>query len=123
MNATRRLSVMVFILVGLSLVLIGCQDSFITSGFRSLVISKAQYTATMETLGDLYKSGVIGDEEKAKAVKYGTMYMEAHNQAVAALADYAILETDETKDKYLRMASLVSTRLMSLLEFSEKYLQ
>jgi hypothetical protein len=96
----------------------GCaKPEFTTDAYRMLNVSKESYDASLNLAGDLYRQEVIGEEEKEKAIKYGNLYMTTHNQAVAALLESALYETDYAKRKYIDMLASLLARLSFLVDY------
>ena len=77
----------VAILVVMAFLMAGCA-SFSKNAYRTLSTSAVTYDASMKTLADLYKQGVIGPEEKATAIEMGTVFWAAYHTAVDALIAY-----------------------------------
>jgi len=109
----RNISFLLF----LTFTLVACANSFIKSSFDTLSVSKATYDSTLNVAGDLYKQGLMSEEQKTEAIKIGNVYMVTHNEAVNALLNYKMLATDQNKDIYLKSAADVSARLADLLEY------
>jgi hypothetical protein len=98
--------------------LAGCsKPDFTTDSYRFLGVSKEAYDSSLNLAGDLYKQEVIGEKEKEKAIQYGNLYMATHNQAVAALLEYELYETDDSKRKYIDMLSDLLARLSFLTDY------
>lgn len=54
---------------------------------NSLLTMKEAYDKAFTTLGLLYKQGKLSEQAKDNTVKYGNVYLAAHNQAVQDLLD------------------------------------
>ncbi len=51
---------------------VATQDSPGTVAYKTLVSANKTYTATMKSIADLYKQGLVADKVKANAIQYGT---------------------------------------------------
>lgn len=99
-------------------------SNFSQGAYNALNVSKAQYTATLTTAGELYQEGKITDATKAEFIKYGNLYMAAHNEAVDALLDYQMATLEQkpdTKAVYLQIADKVAEHLADLLAYLRKW--
>jgi len=101
----------------LALILLSCASSFTKNAFDSLSISKETYSSTLSISGDLYKQGLMSEEQKNEAIKLGNAYKLVHNEAVSALLNYKMLKDQNSKDLYLQSAADVSARLANLLNY------
>ena len=122
---TSLIVALLAILIGglLSMLIQGCTQRTVKVAFDSAVVSKEAYTATLSTLGELYKEGVVDEGTKDLAIEYGRVYKEAHNAMVIALADYAEDQANLTARKaYLNAAINASHALAKLLTLVEPYL-
>ena len=72
----------------LALMLLSCANSFTKNAFDTLSISKETYNSTLSIAGDLYKQGLMSEEQKNEAIKLGNAYKLVHNEAVGALLNY-----------------------------------
>ncbi len=53
---------------------------------KTLNTSKLSYETAMRTAADLYAKKIIDEQMKAEVIRYGHIYMTAHNQAVEIMA-------------------------------------
>ena len=98
--------------------LAGCsKPDFTTDSYKFLSVSKETYGSSLNLAGDLYKQEVIGEKEKQKTIQYGNLYMVTHNQAVAALLEYELYETDDSKRKFIDTLSDLLARLSFLTDY------
>ena len=107
------------VVVCVVILLAGCGGGFVGDSFKSLAVSKQTYEATMTSLGDLYKEGVLSDEAKDKAVEYGRKYQTAHNSAVDALMTYVVADPEnqeDSKEAYLKLFEGLSVQLADLIK-------
>lgn len=116
----KRKALLTFLLVALCLV--ACSQ-FVTNAYRGLMVSKEAYDAALSAMGDLYKEGVIGEQEKEKAIELGRIYKQAHNDAVAALEAYEASGAETDKDKYLFAVGAASAALADLIAYCRPYLE
>jgi len=113
MNAKKYVFLMV-----VALLLAGCaKPDFTTDSYRMLNVSKESYNSSLLMAADLYHQGVIGEAEKETAIRYGNLYMTTHNQAVAALLEYELYETDDAKRKYIDLTASLLARLSFLVDY------
>ena len=119
----RREFVVVAVIV--AMVFVGaCAGGFVKNSFRTLAVSQNTYDATMSSLASLYREGKIRVAEKNKIIEYGTLYYQAHNEAVAALGKYAAsdYEDEAAKQAYMNLAVDVSERLAKFIAAVEPFL-
>jgi len=57
------------------------------TAWKALMAGKQTYDAAFKALALLEANGKLSTEAKAKAIKYGNLYMQAHNQAAQLLLD------------------------------------
>jgi len=106
------------VLMLMMLFVAGCaKPNFTTDSYRLLGVSKESYNSSLLLAGDLHRQEVIGEKEKDKAIQYGNLYMATHNQAVAALLEYELYETDDAKRKYIDMLASLLARLSFLVDY------
>jgi hypothetical protein len=93
-----------FLILGLALVVLGCPgtlpnpgapasstaekpsaDAWKLEAYNALAESKVAYDRAFTALGLADQMGKLRPEDKARSIKYGKMYKEAHNQAVTQL--------------------------------------
>ncbi len=103
-------------------VLMGCA-TFSDNAYKTLAVGYQGYDTTMSVLGDMYQAGQLPEEVKDKAIEYGTLYMEAHNEAVGALHRYLSDPTESKKQVYLNAAIDAGFRLGNLFDLAKPYLQ
>ena len=81
------------VLMVAALMMAGCagteKQKVVRGTYRALSIGGNSYDAAMSGVGDLYKQGHIGEEEKAEAIKIADVYSDAYHAAVEALKTYA----------------------------------
>lgn len=97
----------------------GCahEQNFITDGYRTGVVSHTAYDTALSVMGDLYKQGKIGEEEKEKAILLGGVWKKAHNNAMTALANYVDSGAVTDKEKYLAAMDQAAKALADLLAY------
>jgi hypothetical protein len=95
----------------------GCANKFTDNAYKTLAVSKETYDSTLSIAGDMYRQGHIQEEQKEKAIEYGTGYMVVHNEAVAALLEYELHESEDAKQKYIDTISDVLSRLSFLIDY------
>ena len=107
----------------LALMLLSCANSFTKNAFDTLSISKETYNSTLSIAGDLYKQGLMSEEQKNEAIKLGNAYKLVHNEAVGALLNYKTSGyTEESKESYLNLMKDVSARLANLLDYLKPFI-
>jgi ABC-type glycerol-3-phosphate transport system substrate-binding protein len=87
------------------------QDSPKTVAYKSLATMSKTYTTTMQTIADLYKQGLVNDQIKAQAIKYGNAFKKAEDQVITQMeagGDFSL--------------SGVSAALADLLALAQPYL-
>ena len=85
----RALSVA--LMLYLVLYLIGCAGNQKTpeaTAYGLLGTSAETYNAAINSLGDLYKQGIVSSEVKDKAIEYGDAFRAAYNSAISASQAY-----------------------------------
>ena len=119
----RRNSFVVLAVIVATMFVAACAGGFVKNSFRTLSVSQNTYDATMSSLASLYREGKITVAEKNKIIEYGTLYYQAHNEAVAALGKYAASDykDEAAKQAYMDLAVDVSTRLAKLIALIESY--
>jgi len=113
------------VLVLLFVMSCGGPNSFVRDSYRTLTVSKQTYESTMKSLGEMYKEGLISEADKQNLIKYGDVYMKAHNDATDALVAYVASDkTTEASSKtaYLNAAQNVSKKLADLLSVARPFL-
>ena len=83
---TRKSIAILF--VGLLLAACTYNVGLVQTTYKLLLTSQVSYDTGMKIAADLYRQGRISDSEKAKIIEVGTIYAEAHNASVKALASY-----------------------------------
>ncbi len=102
-------------------VLMGCA-TFSNNAYKTLAVGYQGYDTTMSVLGDMYQAGQLPEEVKDKAIEYGTLYMEAHNEAVAALHRYLSDPTEDKRELYTKAIVELDAALWDLEQFARPYL-
>ena len=115
----RKLALLAILLV---MVTWSCASQQIEQSYKTLAISKTTYDTTLTMAGDLYRQGAITEQTKEQAIKYGTVFMLAHNQAVVALLEFQAISTKEAGEKANATLLAVSSALSRLLDFLEPYI-
>lgn len=118
----RKLTKTLLPLLLLAFVLVSCGASLVQTSYKSLTISKTTYDTSLSIAGDLYKRGLMTEDQKVEAVKYGNLYMVVHNEATAALLKYKISGLEEDKDAYFKLAIDVAARLATLVDYVELFI-
>lgn len=101
--------------------LYGCA-TFTRDAYRAGAISKAAHEVVMQGMGELYKEGLIGEDDKDAAVKYGRLHQDVHNKAIESLARYRELGLDKDRDDYLDFAAKASLLLAEMMNYARPYL-
>jgi len=73
--------------------------SFTQNAYRALSVSGNAYNTAMKSLADLHKKGIIGDNEKAVALEYGTYFWIAYDVAIDTVEAYMVAESLEGRGK------------------------
>ena len=113
------LGMMVLFLANCATYSIGLTDSM----YKLLLTSKVSYDTSMKVVADMYRQGRITDADKAKVIEIGTIYAEAHNLAVKALASYEKTKSDTDQAKLAIQIELATNALAKLLEMLSPYLE
>jgi hypothetical protein len=98
--------------------------NFSQGAYNALNVSKTSYDATLTTAGELYQEGKIDADTKDQFIKYGDLYMVAHNEAVDALLDYRMANLEQKpvmKSTYMALADKMGDRLADLLAYLRKW--
>lgn len=118
----RNLSVFVIVL---AFVLLACayNASMVTTSYKVLAVSNLSYDTGMKVVADLDKRGLLPQDEKIKIMAAATTFFEAHNAAVAALANYK--ESEDLADQELleKQIALVSEAIANLMAIITPYLE
>jgi len=97
---------------------IGLTDSM----YKLLLTSQISYDTSMKVAADLYRQGKMTQDEKTKIIEIGTLYAEAHNQSVKALASYEKTKSDEDQARLTAQIEVATNALSKLLELLSPYL-
>jgi hypothetical protein len=97
--------------------------TFTQNAYRTLTVSYQAYDATLSTMGDLYKEGKITEAQKDDAIKIARGYKLAHNDAVAALADFETNGGDTNKAAYTKAAAQAAASLAKLLAYCRPFIE
>ena len=91
----KTISVVVVLTIFL---LMGCaastKNNVINASYKALSIGGNSYDVAMSAVGDLYKEGLVGEDEKAKALELAGYYYDAYHLAVNSLKIYAKTDID-----------------------------
>ncbi len=96
--------------------LVSCA-TFSKDSYRTLSVSAETYHAAMSSMGDLYRQGLISEEEKAKAVELGSYFKAAYNAAIDANQAYLKVDSDQNRDKVTAALIEYSKVLGKVLEY------
>ena len=125
----RRRKQAIGILMALALVMFMVQscattnhNQIVSGGYKTLATAATTYETAFQELADLYKQGLLSDDAKGKAVKYGNDFWTAYHAAVDLLASYAKTASAEDEAK-LNVAVVEVTKLLgAFLEYAGPYL-
>lgn len=117
----RKLMLMAMALV----FLVGCSYNIglVDTTYKMLKGSKISYETAMKVSADLYRQGRITDREKESIITVGTVYAEAHNAAVMALADYERSKDALDQERMAAQIEIATRALSKLLELLTPYLE
>lgn len=113
-RSSLALLVLIFVL--------GCVESFVQNSYKTLSVSKEAYSSTLSIAGSLYKQGLMTEAQKDEAIKYGNLYMQVHNESVAALLNYKTSGLASDKDIYLNLMADVAIRLANLTNYLKPFI-
>ncbi len=107
----KQVSPLVMVLI-FGVLLAGCQGcfpkrSFVSWGYSILDTATITYNTGMGTVADMYKRGMIGDEDKATAIEVGNKYRASTEMAIEALASYAEYSERQKQDHYTEMENII----------------
>jgi len=109
-----------FITICMMLFMISCA-TFVRNSYRSLSTAGETYDATMKSAADLYRKGVIDDEQKAKIVEIAIKYKMSYDIAVDALDAYNETSSVEAKDRYMKAFAEFTPILQELIELVQEF--
>lgn len=120
----NRLSGFILLIVG-SVCLFACtyNAGLVQSTYKLLLTSQVSYDTGMKIAADLYRQGRISDSEKVKIIEVGTIYAEAHNASVKALASYEKTKSAADQERMTAQIAVATTALSKLLELLRPYLE
>lgn len=118
----KKLTKTLLPLLLLAFVLASCGASLVQTSYKSLTISKTTYDVSLSLASDLYKRGLMTEDQKNEAIKYGDLYKRVHNEATTALLKYKISGLEEDKDAYLKLAIDLAARLATLVDYVELFI-
>lgn len=115
----------IFILMLGALFLVACTYNIglVGSTYKLLLTSQISYDTGMKVAADLYRQGRITDREKEAIIAVGTLYAEAHNAAVAALANYEKTKGSADQERLTSQIAVSTAALSKLLELLRPYLE
>lgn len=123
-NRAARISLVLMIT---ALLMAGCggteKQKVVRGTYKALSIGGNAYDAAMKGIGDLYKQGHIGEEEKAEAIKIAHVYSDAYHAAVEALKTYAAtdIEAGDLQQKIYAVGTALGKLLAYLNPLLNKY--
>ena len=123
---TRKLSSAYVLAIGIfMLMLANCSYTIglTQSMYKLLLTSQISYDTGMKVAADLYKQGKMTEAEKEAVIEIGTIYAEAHNQAVKALASYEKTKSDADQVRLTAQIEIATQSLSKLLEMLRPYLE
>ena len=91
--------------------------------YKMLKGSQISYDTAMKVSADLYRQGRITEREKETIIAVGTVYAEAHNAAVRALADYERTKAASDQERMAYQIEIATRSLSKLLELLTPYLE
>lgn len=100
----------------------GCVESFVQNSYKTLSVSKEAYSSTLSIAGSLYRQNLMTEAQKDEAIKYGNLYMQTHNESVAALLNYKTSGLTSDKDIYLNLMTDVAIRLAYLTNYLKPFI-
>lgn len=108
--------VLTFLLI---IFIISCAgQSTLQRSYGTMKASKLTYETAMHSAADLYALKLITDEEKAKVIEYGNIYMKAHNTVVSAFQLYMTDTVNITKQEAYTLAiNIASQELLKLVMY------
>ena len=112
----------VLLLVGILIAACAYNIGYVNTMYDALAVSKLSYETTMESTHDLFRRGVITQEEKDKVFEIGRKYMKAHNAAVDALASYEESGMTVGQKQIEIQAKAASKALSEVLDMVKPYL-
>lgn len=130
MQRTQRKRVIsVFLALALMMFMIqGCatiqtnHNQVVAGGYKTLATAATTYETAFQALADLYKQGLLSEDNKNKAVEYGQHFWTAYHAAVDLLASYAKTFSAEDEAK-LNVAVIEVSKLLGVfLEYAGPYL-
>ena len=107
----------VAIAIALALPLAGCglnagSEDFTTTSYKTLKSAEILYDEGLTALGDAYRLGLIGDDEKASVIDAANAYRAAYLAAADALYAYSLGDTDQQD---------VSDKLLAFQRFYQQF--
>ncbi|MGB2782901.1 MAG: hypothetical protein WBC50_10270 [Dehalococcoidales bacterium] len=117
----RKIMMMMVVLVFLA----GCAYNIglVDTTYKMLKGSQISYDTAMKVAADLYRQGRITDREKETITAVGTVYSDAHNTAVRALADYQRTKDLADQERMSAQIEIATRALSKLLELLTPYLE
>ena len=118
---TRKSLAILF--VGIMLAACTYNVGLVQTTYKLLLTSQVSYDTGMKIAADLYRQGRISDSEKARVIEVGTIYAEAHNASVKALASYEKTKSAADQERLTAQIEVATTALSKLLELLRPYLE
>ena len=119
-----KISILILML-GVLFLVVSCAYNIglVGSTYKLLLTSQISYDTGMKVAADLYRQGRITDREKEAIIAVGTLYAEAHNLAVAALANYEKTKDSADQERLTSQIAIATATLSKLLELLRPYLE
>ena len=119
-----KISILILML-GVLFLVVSCTYNIglVGSTYKLLLTSQISYDTGMKVAADLYRQGRITDREKEAIIAVGTLYAEAHNAAVAALANYEKTKGSADQERLTSQIAVATAALSKLLKLLRPYLE
>ena len=109
------------VLVLIVFLLASCGPNFAKNSFRTLSVSKATYEVILSSAGDMYKEGLLTEDQKNEFISVGHKYRDAQKVASDAAAAYMITESAEN-ERQVEVALTAFNEIMAeLFALARKY--
>jgi hypothetical protein len=118
---------MMAVLVTIAALALGCagptKQGIVSGTYKALSIGGNSYDAAMTGIGDLYRQGLVTEEQKAEAIKVGNYYHDAYHAAVESLKTYAgtDVETGDLQQKVYAVGTALGKLLAYINPLLSKY--
>lgn len=82
--------------------------SFVKNTYSSLGTAGVLYDTSMKTVADLYRQGLMSEEDKAMAISIGRDYHDVYLSAVAALEIYQGMAEGDKEGQKMHIMELMA---------------